>query len=179
MRTLSPSLFSDRRWWYTLLLPLLLLGACKRDDSYAEFIEAQKKRDDAAIQAYITQAGIPAASIERRESGLYIVRKVAGTGPQVLNGKNVQAKYIGKFLDGRRFDSSYENAPAPLCQCFGFQVGAGSVIKAWDEAFLLLRKGDEVELLVPSHLGYGMNATRSIPANTPLRFEIIVTEVEQ
>jgi FKBP-type peptidyl-prolyl cis-trans isomerase len=179
MRTLftAPGLFSPRRlgWLLAVLFPMLLLGACKKEDAYADFIAQQKELDDQAIQEWLTTNNI--TSYEKRPSGLYIIRRVNGTGPQVQTGKLVQVKYIGRFLNGLRFDSSYETNPQ--CQCFSYQVGSSGIIKGWNEALPLMRKGDEFDMLIPSNLAYGPSSYGSVPANTPLRFEMIVTDVEQ
>ncbi|WP_345226823.1 FKBP-type peptidyl-prolyl cis-trans isomerase [Hymenobacter koreensis] len=179
MRTLSllslPS-FGRLRGLLALLLPLLLLtAACKKDDAFSAQIEAQKKLDDEAIREYLTKNNI--TTFEKTESGLYLVFTKDEPGVLIRAGNSVQAKYIGRFLDGRVFDSSYDNNL--LCQCFSFRVGQSplQVIQGWDEGFRLMNKGDEVKLLVPSYMAYGTRGGGSIGPNTPIQFDIVVTDV--
>lgn len=91
-----------------------------------------------------------------------------GTGAQPQKGETVTAEYVGKFLDGTVFDAS-ANHPA----AFQFALGTGQVIKAWDEAFLSMKKGEKRLLVVPPELGYGAAASGGpIPPNSWLVFEV-------
>ena len=76
-------------------------------------------------------------------------------------------------MDGTKFDASYDrNQPLP------FTVGAGQVIKCWDEGFVGLAKGAKAELMCPPDYAYGKRATGPIPANSPLKFSIEVVDIE-
>ncbi len=76
-------------------------------------------------------------------------------------------------MDGTKFDASYDrNQPLP------FTVGAGQVIKCWDEGFVGLAKGAKAELICPPDYAYGKRATGPIPANSPLKFSIEVVDIE-
>jgi peptidylprolyl isomerase len=101
-------------------------------------------------------------------SGLQYVVVEEGTGdasPQ--KGAKVKAHYTGKLLDGTKFDSSYDRG-----QPIEFPVGAGRVIKGWDEAFLAMRKGEKRTLIIPSHLGYGPAGRGPIPPNATMVFDV-------
>jgi len=97
-----------------------------------------------------------------------------GTGEEALTGKKVTVNYMGVFLDGKKFDSSYDrNTP------FTFTLGAGEVIKGWDMGVLGMKVGGRRRLLVPADLAYGENGAGStIPPNTPLIFAIELLKVE-
>jgi FKBP-type peptidyl-prolyl cis-trans isomerase len=100
-------------------------------------------------------------------SGLkYIVIK-KGNGVKPKAGQEIQVNYTGKFLDGKVFDSSI-----PRGQPFSFKVGAGQVIKGWDEGLLLMSKGEKRILIIPPQLGYGEAGTGPIPPNSTLIFEV-------
>ena len=105
-------------------------------------------------------------------SGLrYIVRR-AGEGSPPSSGALVVAHYHGTFLDGRKFDSSYDrNEP------FSFRVGTGAVIPGWDEAFLTMKPGERRTLVIPWWLAYGATGKGSIPPRTSLVFEVELLEI--
>jgi FKBP-type peptidyl-prolyl cis-trans isomerase len=101
-------------------------------------------------------------------SGLRYIVKSPGDGhltPQI--GDEIICNYAGRFIDGTTFDSSYVKGVP-----FTFRVGGGSVIKGWDEAFLLMHKGEKRTLIVPYWLGYGEKGRGKIPGKATLIFEV-------
>ena len=104
---------------------------------------------------------------ETTESGLKYVVTEAGTDkPQ--KGQSVTAHYSGYLLDGSKFDSSVDRN-----QPFVFNVGAGMVIKGWDEAFADMTKGEKRTLIIPPELGYGARGYPPvIPQNATLIFDV-------
>ncbi len=108
------------------------------------------------------------------ESGLtYIVTK-QGDGEMVKSGQTVVVNYTGLLTNGALFDSSVtRNDP------FSFPVGAGMVIRGWDEGLQNLRVGDHATLIIPPEIGYGAaGAGGVIPPNATLIFIIEVLGVE-
>ncbi|KDN48494.1 hypothetical protein K437DRAFT_293833 [Tilletiaria anomala UBC 951] len=99
-------------------------------------------------------------------NGLVIEDKKTGAGPQAKPGMKVGMRYIGKFKDGKIFDSNTKGAP------FSFRLGKGEVIKGWDEGVKGMQVGSERRLTVPPSLGYGSKKTGPIPANSTLIFDI-------
>lgn len=107
-------------------------------------------------------------------SGLtYIVTK-RGDGAEVKAGQNVTVNYTGLLTNGEVFDSSVmRNDP------FSFTVGAGLVIKGWDEGLQNLRVGDHAILTIPPAIGYGASGAGGvIPPNATLIFIIEVIGAE-
>ncbi len=105
-------------------------------------------------------------------SGLRFIVRRAGEGSPPSSGAQVVAHYHGTFLDGRKFDSSYDrNEP------FTFRVGTGAVIKGWDEAFLTMKRGERRTLIVPWWLAYGANGKGPIPPRASLVFEVELLEI--
>jgi len=97
---------------------------------------------------------------------LYIVRSPGeGTTPTIAS--RVTVNYEGKFLDGQKFDSTYDRH-----ESFTFTIGVGKVIKGWDEAFLTMKKGEKRTLVVPYWLGYGAEVRPQIPPRSTLVFEV-------
>ena len=89
-----------------------------------------------------------------------------GTGETARNGDTLTVHYIGSFLDGRVFQSSYGAQP------FTFRLGTGSVIAGWDQGIPGMRVGGKRRLTIPSSLAYGAAGQGPIPPNTPIRFEV-------
>jgi len=100
--------------------------------------------------------------------GLKYTDVVVGTGPVAKAGQHVHVHYVGTFPDGRKFDSSRDrNEP------FTFTLGAGEVIKGWDEGVAGMRVGGRRKLVVPPQLGYGARGAGGvIPPNATLDFDV-------
>ena len=101
-------------------------------------------------------------------SGLEYVEVVAGTGDAPKPGDNVSVHYTGTFPDGKKFDSSVDrNEP------FEFKLGAGQVIKGWDEGIALMKVGGKAKLIIPANLAYGdRGAGGAIPPGATLHFDV-------
>ncbi len=103
-----------------------------------------------------------------------------GTGQEVAKGKAVLVHYTGWLYDpkapemkGAKFDSS-EGRPTP----FGFVVGAGRVIKGWDEGIPGMKEGGKRTLIIPPGKAYGeKGAGGVIPPNATLLFEVELIKV--
>lgn len=132
--------------------------------------EQQEARELAPEDVALIRQKFPDAVIT--PSGLrYVVRR-AGEGSPPSFGALVTVHYHGTFLDGRKFDSSYDrNEP------FSFRVGTGAVVKGWDEAFAAMKKGERRTLVVPWWLAYGLEGRGSIPPRATLVFEVEVLDV--
>ena len=101
-------------------------------------------------------------------SGLNYVDQVVGTGDVAMAGKTVSVHYTGWLENGRKFDSSVDRG-----QAFSFPLGAGRVIKGWDEGVQGMKVGGKRKLTIPSNLGYGpQGAGGVIPPNATLIFDV-------
>ena len=107
-------------------------------------------------------------------SGLtYIVTK-HGTGARLKAGDNVIVNYTGLLTNGQKFDSSLDRG-----EPFPFPLGAGKVIKGWDEGVQKLRVGDHATLIIPPSIGYGARGAGGvIPPDATLIFIIEVVGVK-
>lgn len=101
-------------------------------------------------------------------SGLKYVDLVVGTGPEAQKGQHVKVHYTGWLTDGKKFDSSVDRG-----QPFEFPLGAGRVIKGWDEGVAGMKVGGKRKLTIPPSLGYGeRGAGGVIPPNAELIFDV-------
>ncbi len=73
-----------------------------------------------------------------------------GTGAEARAGTNVSVHYVGTLTDGKKFDSSRDRG-----QGFLFRLGAGQVIKGWDQVVAGMKVGGLRKLTIPPHLAYG------------------------
>lgn len=106
---------------------------------------------------------------------LTTIDQEVGSGPEAKAGMDVLVHYTGWVYDrnakehhGKEFDSSYD-AGHP----FSFKLGAGNVIKGWDQGVVGMRVGGTRTLLIPAALGYGAEgAGEDIPPNASLVFDV-------
>jgi FKBP-type peptidyl-prolyl cis-trans isomerase len=97
-----------------------------------------------------------------------------GNGKTVADHDRVIVKYTGTLKNGTVFDSNDKPDGKP----FPFMVGAGSVIKGWDQGIIGMKVGGERKLSIPSELAYGSQAQgEKIPANSDLFFTIKLISV--
>jgi peptidylprolyl isomerase len=115
----------------------------------------------------------PSAAITTPSGLTYLITK-KGTGPQLKAGDTVVLNYTGTLTDGTKFDSSYDrNEPLE------FKLGAGRVIKGYDEGLSKLHVGDHAILVIPGKLAYGPRGIPNvIPPNATLIFIIEVVDVK-
>jgi FKBP-type peptidyl-prolyl cis-trans isomerase FkpA len=97
-----------------------------------------------------------------------------GSGDTAVAGKRVTVHYTGWLVDGTKFDSSKDrNDP------FVFPLGAGRVIRGWDEGVQGMRVGGRRKLTIPPAMGYGARgAGNVIPPNATLVFEVELLGVQ-
>lgn len=137
----------------------------------SEEMKSQMEKDEVIIGNYLSEKGLKA---QKTASGLYYIIEKQGEGPKAEAGKSVTVNYTGKFLDGKMFDSSLNPGRSP----FTFKLGAGQVIKGWDEGIALLNVGGKGTLIIPSPLAYGSRSSGPIPANAVLLFDVELLGVQ-
>ncbi|HSH70256.1 MAG TPA: FKBP-type peptidyl-prolyl cis-trans isomerase [Deferrisomatales bacterium] len=128
----------------------------------------------AAMVLLLTVAGpaLAAAEVVTTPSGLRYQELAVGDGPEAKPGQRVSVHYTG-WLDnagekGQKFDSSLDRGKP-----FQFPLGAGRVIRGWDEGVAGMRVGGRRQLRIPAALGYGSRgAGRAIPPNADLIFDV-------
>ncbi len=93
-----------------------------------------------------------------------------GDGAEAVAGKMVSVHYIGTLeANGKKFDASRDRGKS-----FDFPLGAGRVIKGWDQGVAGMKVGGMRKLTIPPHLGYGASGAGNglIPPNATLVFEV-------
>ncbi|MEW5739739.1 MAG: FKBP-type peptidyl-prolyl cis-trans isomerase [Myxococcota bacterium] len=100
--------------------------------------------------------------------GLTIEDLKQGAGAEAKAGQNVSVHYVGTLTDGSKFDSSRDRGSP-----FQFRLGAGQVIKGWDQGVAGMKVGGLRKLTIPPELGYGARGFPPvIPGNSTLVFEV-------
>ena len=151
---------------------LNIFSACQEERVNPYDPVAQAEADEKLIKEFIAKDTTIKNPV-RTGSGLYYIKKTAGSGPQIKAGDKVKVHYIGKFLNGETFESSYSGGrPLEITK-----VGSGQVIKGWDEGLQLMQEGETARFYIPSGLAYGPSASGKIPSNTCLIFDITVLDV--
>ncbi len=130
----------------------------------------------AAISLFVGLAYVQEKFVTTKSGLKYLDTKV-GTGDEAKKGMNVTVHYTGWLYEkgqrGTKFDSSVDRG-----QPFSFGLGAGQVIKGWDEGVEGMKVGGKRELIIPPELGYGSRgAGNVIPPNATLDFEVELLKV--
>lgn len=97
-----------------------------------------------------------------------------GTGAEARAGDMVTVHYVGTLTDGSKFDSSRDRHKG-----FSFRLGAGEVIKGWDQGVDGMKVGSMRKLTIPPELAYGAHGyPPSIPPHSTLVFEVELLEIK-
>lgn len=109
------------------------------------------------------------------KSGLKYIDTKEGTGEKAQAGDTVEVHYTGWLTkDGKKFDSSKDRD-----RPFSFKLGAGRVIKGWDEGVAGMRVGGKRTLIIPPELGYGKRgAGDAIPPDAELKFDVELLKIK-
>lgn len=103
--------------------------------------------------------------------------ETVGTGATAVAGDSVIVKYVGSFTNGTIFDASASHPET--ANGFTFTLGAGQVIKGWDEGVAGMKEGGKRQLVIPASLGYGPKDYGPIPGNSTLIFEVELLKVQK
>jgi FKBP-type peptidyl-prolyl cis-trans isomerase FkpA len=144
------------------------LAALRTEDLRAASTERRTQRGDPADD--ITRS-VP-MTITTTASGLRLEDLVVGSGDTAAPGQQVRVHYTGWLYEndqaGRKFDSSKDRG-----EPFDFSLGAGHVIRGWDEGVVGMKVGGTRRLVIPAELGYGARGAGGvIPPNATLLFEV-------
>jgi FKBP-type peptidyl-prolyl cis-trans isomerase len=111
-------------------------------------------------------AALPAGSLTIQDLKI-------GEGAVATKGKTVSVHYTGTLTDGKKFDSSVDRGE-PIV----FPLGAGVVIKGWEQGLEGMRVGGKRKLTIPPALGYGAQGKGSVPPNATMIFDVELVGVQ-
>jgi FKBP-type peptidyl-prolyl cis-trans isomerase len=153
-----------RRSFRLLAAALSLIAAACLGDPAAPKIEST---------TFAPSLGVDLEASTRTGSGLYMRDIVVGTGTTAIAGARLNVHYSGALVSGFVFDDNVAGEDAP----FTFVLGAGDVIKGWDEGLVGMRVGGRRQLIVPARLGYGSSGNGTIPPNSILVFTVELVSI--
>jgi len=117
---------------------------------------------------------LPAASYKKSHTGLVHAVIKEGKGEGIKPGRTAVMHYTGWLQsNGEKFDSSRDRS-----EPFSFPLGAGAVIKGWDEGVEGMKVGEMRQLVIPAALGYGPMGSGPIPGNATLVFDVQLMEIQ-
>jgi FKBP-type peptidyl-prolyl cis-trans isomerase FkpA len=137
------------------------LFQAKISEYFKKEADELKKAEPAQIKKYVADKNLKTTTTA---TGLQYVITKPGSGDNLKNGDTAVVNYTGKLLNGKLFDSSIKEEfvkakaqfdPRRRFEPMRLPVGAGGVIKGWDEGLLLLNKGSKATFVIPSSLGWG------------------------
>lgn len=110
------------------------------------------------------------------ETELKVTDEVVGVGVAATAGDTVTVNYVGSLTNGTVFDASANHGTTG----FTFNLGAGQVIKGWDEGIVGMKEGGKRKLVIPAALAYGdRGAGNVIPPGATLIFEVELLKVQK
>ena len=151
-----------RNVWMAFLLAPFLFTACGKTDT--ECVPATVASEKAAMVAYCTANNI---TYTEHASGILYEIMSPGLTTQPTIANTVAVVYTGKLLNGNQFDASAN----PV------RLALNGVIKGWQIGIPLIKKGGRIKMVIPSSLAYGCTGQGSIAPNSPLYFEVTLTDV--
>ena len=139
--------------------------------SMPENESVQKSQNNQVSNTSMTQDQPSANTV----SELNIETTKEGTGDRVVkSGDTISVHYTGRLTDGTKFDSSVDRGTP-----FTFTIGAGQVIKGWDEGLLGMKVGEKRTLTIPADKGYGATGAGGvIPPNATLIFDTELVSIK-
>ena len=136
----------------------------KRREAIIDEGPVVKAKSQRLIQQF--QEGTLTDQLVSLDNGLKYLIVEEGSGIRPREGQRISVSYYGFLADGTEFEDTFSKG-----RFFGFRLGQGDVIKAWDEVFKHLRQGTKLMIFAPAALAYGATGkTPNIPADADLIF---------
>ena len=143
-----------------------------------------KKKEPIAMKKYIADNNL---KVTTTPSGLnYVITKV-GTGEKPIAGDTVSVYYVGRFLNGKVFDTNIKSEavkaklqinPMNPYKPIRFAIGIQGMIAGWNEGLQLLNNGSKATFVIPSSLAYGDRGFNIVGPYTPLTFDVELVDIK-
>lgn len=156
-----------------------------------EQMKVQKQISDsmAVLEPAIIEKAIKDYGFDNKPvNGIYFKKTFSSKSKETPKaGDKVKVHYVGKFTDGKLFDTSVESAAKEAgiytqgrpYEPLPFTIAQGQMIKGFEEGVKMMNKGDKAIVLLPSKLAYGERGQSAIAPHTPLIFELELVEIEK
>ncbi len=138
---------------------------------YEQYLLKKEAEERQILKEYLTAENI---TQKPEKSGIYIIKLQNGKGKKADTGKIVTINFVGKYINGKVFDSSIaKNKPLT------FKLGNPYAIPAWNEAIKTMREGEKIRLIAPSKTAYGAEGLKNyVPPFTTLIYDIKLLKVK-
>ncbi len=123
---------------------------------------------------YFSLPSVMSGYSQTLDSGVVIEDTLVGDGMTAVSGQKISVHYIGTLPNGTKFDASRDHGDSP----FTFTLGAGEVIKGWDDGLVGMRVGGKRKLTIPPLLAYGNEGSGVIPPGSTLIFDVELLKVQ-
>lgn len=138
-------------------------------------IVPEKENDTSSKKEAVQEPKKTSIKNIKTKNGMEIKITKEGVGAEITNGAVAVVQYKGMFLDGTVFDATSLRGNTP----FEFKLGAGQVIKGWDQGVLGMKVGEQRTLTIPADLAYGpQGIPGAIPPNATLVFEVTLEGIK-
>jgi peptidylprolyl isomerase len=159
----------------SLLIGTIVLVVVSFSDADSQTRRTRKPvRKPVAKKPMTPQANLFSGAVKTASGLIYLITK-KGDGAQAKAGDTVAVHYTGTLTDATKFDSSRDRG-----EPFEFLLGAGRVIKGWDEGVAKMKVGDQAVLVIPASLGYGSRGAGGglIPPDATLIFIVELVAIK-
>jgi FKBP-type peptidyl-prolyl cis-trans isomerase len=148
----------------------LALAACDRGDT-----ALPPGNPDPAANTYAPALGVQLPAFYKTPNGVYYQDVTTGTGQVAIENRTAVVHYTGWLPNGTKFDASRDHGSEP----FKFTIGAGQVIRGWEEGVAGMKVGGKRKLVIPAVMAYGNEQMGNvIPPKATLVFEVELVGVE-
>ncbi|WP_018628214.1 FKBP-type peptidyl-prolyl cis-trans isomerase [Niabella aurantiaca] len=158
-----------KQWFGLALIVSTVMISCMKNEDVKPCTPQTVESEKAGMTKFATDSSI---IITTDPSGIMYQVIEEGTGNTPSANSNVTAKYVGRFLNGKGFDSSYVRDPN------GTAFPLNGVIAGWQIGIPKIKEGGKIKLIIPSSLAYGCDPRYGQMANQPLYFYVELIKVQ-
>ena len=158
--------------FFILSVSVLLIVSCLPfEEEEPRTLEIELEELELLISGLISKG----YDIDTTELGVYYVVYEEGSGPNPLEGDTLSIEYIGTFTDGSIFDASLDHWENGIWE---FTYLEQQLIPGFDNALSVMKKGGEIDAIIPSSLAYGITGSGIIPPYTTLIFNLKLNDLK-